>query len=231
MSLIDRFTRDDSEQVRLGRAWPWPPLGGLAFAITTGGRRPRRGARELRRPARSATWRRCSLPGSQGSDLAAPSRDSRRRRSTARSSARSSPTTRVSRVRIWSADGTLLFSTDGSDTPRIQRRAERPAAPRGRARGCAHTLGLLGHRRAERSRAQPPADLRAARGRGRRRDRPDRRGHPRGRPDRVAVLPDPRRRGAAAVPRHDRPVAPRPDRADQRRAFRSPPRRSPRVSR
>jgi hypothetical protein len=108
MSPIQRFTRDGaSKYVWAGLALV--ALLGLVYAITTGS-----GAADDERAAsqeRAVGYvNEVLAPRLQGHDLAAPisGLDGAVRRSILSD-------TRVSRVRIWLADGTLLFSTDGSD--------------------------------------------------------------------------------------------------------------------
>ena len=216
MGLIDRFTRDAASK------YVWAVLalvaaGGLVFAITNGARAL--DDERANAQARAVLYVEEAL-GSPDRGRGPRSRRSRDQQAASLDAAVQRTILaddRLSRVRIWSADGRLLFSTDGADTLGSNAGLNDELLQRGVARRCAHPLERLGHRRRERPGAQPPADVRADRGIGGRRDRPDRRGHPGGGADRVAVLPAPRRRDAAPVPRHDRTVAPRPDRADQRR--------------
>jgi hypothetical protein len=110
MSPVERFTRDGASK------YVWAVLAlvallGLAYAITAGGSAvdDERAASQ----ARAVVYvDQVLAPRVQGQDLAAPISgiDGAVRRSILSD-------TRVSRVRIWSADGTLLFSTDGSDRP------------------------------------------------------------------------------------------------------------------
>ena len=108
MSPVERFTRDGaSKYVWAGLALA--ALIGLAFVITTGGR----AVDDERAASQGRAVRyvdQVLAPRLEGHDLAAPisGLDGAVRRSILSD-------TRVSRVRVWSADGTLLFSTDGSD--------------------------------------------------------------------------------------------------------------------
>lgn len=110
MNPIERFTRDGaSKYVWAGLALA--ALIGLAFAITTGGR----AVDDERAASQGRAVRyvdQVLAPRLDGHDLAAPisGLDDAVRRSILSD-------TRVSRIRIWSADGALLFSTDGSDRP------------------------------------------------------------------------------------------------------------------
>jgi hypothetical protein len=110
MSPVERFTRDGaSKYVWAGLALA--ALIGLAFAITTGGR----AVDDERAASQERAVRyvdKVLAPRLQSHELTAPisGLDGAMRRSILSD-------TRVSRVRIWSADGTLLFSTDASDRP------------------------------------------------------------------------------------------------------------------
>jgi hypothetical protein len=110
MSPVERFTRDAASKY-VWAAAALIALLGLAFAVTGGGR-----AVEDERAAsqqRAVGYvNQVMAPQLQGRDLAAQvqSLDG-----AVRSSILSDP--RVSRVRVWAADGTLLFSTDASDRP------------------------------------------------------------------------------------------------------------------
>ncbi len=110
MSPVERFTRDGASK------YVWAVLAlaallGLAYAITAGG-----GAVDDERAASQARAvayvDRVLAPRVEGHDLTAPisGLDGAVRRTILSD-------TRVSRVRVWSSDGTLLFSTDGSDRP------------------------------------------------------------------------------------------------------------------
>jgi hypothetical protein len=110
MSPVERFTRDGASK------YVWAVLAlvallGLAYAITAGGTAvdDERAASQARAVAYVDQ---VLAPRVQGHDLAAPisGLDGAVRRSILSD-------TRVSRVRVWSSDGTLLFSTDGSDRP------------------------------------------------------------------------------------------------------------------
>lgn len=110
MSPVERFTRDAASKY-VWAAVALIALLGLAFAVTTGGRAVE--------DERAASQQRAvgyvngvMAPRLQGQDVAAPvpGLDN-----AVRNSILSDP--RVSRVRVWSADGTLLFSTDASDRP------------------------------------------------------------------------------------------------------------------
>jgi hypothetical protein len=110
MSPVGRFTRDTASKY-IWAAVALIALLGLAFAVTAGGR-----AVEDERAAsqqRAVGYvNRVMAPRLQGWDLAAPvpGLDG-----AVRTSILFDP--RVSRVRVWSADGTLRFSTDASDRP------------------------------------------------------------------------------------------------------------------
>jgi hypothetical protein len=110
MSPVERFTRDGaSKYVWAGLALV--ALIGLAYAIMAGGRAvdDERAASQGRAVGYVDQ---VLAPRLQGHDLAAPisGLDGAVRRSILSD-------TRVSRIRVWSADGELLFSTDGSDRP------------------------------------------------------------------------------------------------------------------
>ena len=110
MSPVERFTRDGASKY----VWACLALAaliGLAFAFTTGGRAvDDERAASQQRAVRYVDQ--VLAPRLQNHDLAAPisGLDGAVRRSILTD-------TRVSRVRIWSADGALLFSTDASDRP------------------------------------------------------------------------------------------------------------------
>ena len=110
MSPVERFTRDGaSKYVWAGLALV--ALIGLAFAITTGGR----AVDDERAASQGRAVRyvdQVLAPRVQGHDLVAPITGLE---GPVRRSILSDP--RVSRVRIWSTDGRLLFSTDESDRP------------------------------------------------------------------------------------------------------------------
>jgi len=110
MTPVERFTRDGaSKYVWAGLALV--ALIGVAYAIWAGGNAVDDGrAASQERAVRYVDQ--VLAPRLQGHDLAAPisGLDGVVRRSILSD-------TRVSRVRLWSADGTLLFSTDGSDRP------------------------------------------------------------------------------------------------------------------
>ena len=110
MSPVERFTRDGASKY----VWACLALAALiwlAFAFTTGGRAvDDERAASQQRAVRYVDQ--VLAPRLQNHDLAAPisGLDGAVRRSILTD-------TRVSRVRIWSADGALLFSTDASDRP------------------------------------------------------------------------------------------------------------------
>jgi len=110
MSPVERFTRDGASKY-VWAALALVALIGLAYAITAG----RRAVDDERATSQERAVRyveQVLAPRIQGHDLGAPIQglDAAVRRSILSD-------TRVSRVRVWSADGTLLFSTDGSDRP------------------------------------------------------------------------------------------------------------------
>jgi hypothetical protein len=108
MGPVDRFTRDGASK------FVWAGLAlvaliGLAFAVTTGGR----AVDDERAASQGRAVRyvdQVLAPRLQGDDLVFTGMEGPVRRSIL-----SDP--RVSRVRIWSTDGKLLFSTDESDRP------------------------------------------------------------------------------------------------------------------
>ena len=110
MSPVDRFTRDGASK------FVWAGLAlvaliGLAFAVTTGGR----AVDDERAASQGRAVRyvdQVLAPRLQSQDLVAPITGLE---GPVRRSILSDP--RVSRVRIWSTDGKLLFSTDESDRP------------------------------------------------------------------------------------------------------------------
>ena len=110
MGPVDRFTRDGASK------FVWAGLAlvaliGLAFAITTGGR----AVDDERAASQGRAVRyvdQVLAPRLQSQDLVAPITGLE---GPVRRSILSDP--RVSRVRIWSTNGKLLFSTDESDRP------------------------------------------------------------------------------------------------------------------
>jgi hypothetical protein len=110
MGPVERFTRDGASK------FVWAGLAlvaliGLAFAITTGGR----AVDDERAASQGRAVRyvdQVLAPRLQSPDLVAPITGLE---GPVRRSILSDP--RVSRVRIWSTDGRLLFSTDESDRP------------------------------------------------------------------------------------------------------------------
>ena len=110
MGPVDRFTRDGASKfVWAGLALA--ALIGLAFAVTTGGR----AVDDERAASQGRAVRyvdQVLAPRLQSDDLVAPITGLE---GPVRRSILSDP--RVSRVRIWSTDGKLLFSTDESDRP------------------------------------------------------------------------------------------------------------------
>ena len=108
MGPVDRFTRDGASKfVWAGLALA--ALIGLAFAVTMGGR----AVDDERAASQGRAVRyvdQVLAPRLQGEDLVITGLEGPVRRSIL-----SDP--RVSRVRIWSTDGKLLFSTDESDRP------------------------------------------------------------------------------------------------------------------
>ena len=108
MGPVDRFTRDGASK------FVWAGLAlvaliGLALAVTTGGR----AVDDERAASQGRAVRyvdQVLAPRLQGEDLVITGLEGPVRRSIL-----SDP--RVSRVRIWSTDGKLLFSTDESDRP------------------------------------------------------------------------------------------------------------------
>lgn len=112
MSLIERFTRDEASKY----VWAVVALAaaiGLAFAISTGGRavEDERSASEERAVGYVEE---VLEPRLGGRDLAAPITGGSLEAAVRRSILADE---RVARVRIWSTEGTLLFSTDRSDRP------------------------------------------------------------------------------------------------------------------
>ena len=110
MSPIQRFTRDGASKY-VWAAVALAALIGLAYAITTGGR----AVVDQRAASQDRAVRHVEEvldPRLEGHDLVAPitGLEGAVRRSILAD-------TRVSRVRVWSADGRLLFSTDRSDRP------------------------------------------------------------------------------------------------------------------
>ena len=115
MSLIDRFTRDTASKY-VWAAMALAAAGGLVFAITNGARAL--DEERANAQARAVGYVEEALdPRLASGDLVTPitgqqaaSLDEAIQRSILADD-------RLSRVRIWSSDGRLLFSTDGSDTP------------------------------------------------------------------------------------------------------------------
>jgi hypothetical protein len=114
MSPVERFTRDEaSKYVWAGLALV--ALLGLVYAITTSDRAV--GDERAVSQARAVRYvEQVIAPPLQGRELVAPITVPSALGSDVRRSILSDP--RVSRVRIWSVEGVLLFSTDQSDRPR-----------------------------------------------------------------------------------------------------------------
>ena len=108
-------SRETERASSSGPAWPWPPLIGLAFAVTARRRGGRRRACGSQGRAVRYVDQDDSLLGLQSQIWSPPSRAGGSRCARGRSSILT-PTTSA-RVRIWSTDGKLLFSTDQSDRP------------------------------------------------------------------------------------------------------------------
>jgi hypothetical protein len=114
MGLIDRFTRDAASKY-LWAVMSLVAIGGLAFAVTNGDAAldDERAAAQ----ARAAGYVEEELaPRLGGSDLVAPITGQPAASLRGAVDRTILADERVSRVRIWSADGTLLFSTDRADT-------------------------------------------------------------------------------------------------------------------
>jgi hypothetical protein len=114
MSVIDRFTRDAASKY-LWAVMTLVAIGGLAFGITSGSdalddERATSQTRAVRYVERLE-------PRLEGGDVAGPLSGQRAASLEAAVERSILADERVSRVRIWSTDGTLLFSTDPADTP------------------------------------------------------------------------------------------------------------------
>ena len=114
MSLIDRFTRDAASK------YVWAALalvaaGGLVFAITSGARALDDERADAQ--ARAVLYvEEALVPRIAGEALVAPITGTQATSLDAAIQRTVLVDDRLSRVRIWSADGRLLFSTDGADT-------------------------------------------------------------------------------------------------------------------
>ncbi len=113
MGLIDRFTRDTASK------YVWAVLalfaaGGLVFAITNGARALDEERADAQ--ARAVLYvEEALVPRIAGEALVAPITGSQAASLDAAIQRTVLVDDRLSRVRIWSADGQLLFSTDGAD--------------------------------------------------------------------------------------------------------------------
>ena len=115
MGLLERFTRDSASKFVWGSLLLAAILG-LVFTLTSGGEAIRE--ERLAAERRSVAYVEDELiPGIQGKDLRSPiaGQDLTELREALDRSIMADP--RVTRVRIWSPDGVLLFTTDRGEEP------------------------------------------------------------------------------------------------------------------